>query len=71
VNGFVAIMEKGSFPNAGFALFRYNRVIIGGIDQNYKPSKIFVQAQSQISLKLFGELNMEDFPVNQAKDGFV
>lgn len=71
VSGFVAIMEKGSFPKAGFSLFRYDRVVIGGIDENYKPNEIFGQAQSQISLKLFGELNMEDFPVNQAKDGFV
>ena len=71
VNGFVAIMKDGSFPKAGFALFRQDRVIIGGPDQNYKPSAIFGQAQSQISLKLFGELNMNDFPVNQAKDGFV
>lgn len=71
VNGFVAIMKDGSFPKAGFALFRQDRVVIGGPDQNYKPSAIFGQAQSQISLKLFGELNMNDFPVNQAKDGFV
>jgi hypothetical protein len=71
VTGFVAIMGKGSFPKAGFSLFRYNRVVIGGLDQNYKPHEIFGQAQSQISLKLFGEFNMEDFPVNQAKDGFV
>lgn len=71
VDGFVAIMKDGSFPKAGFALFRQDRVIIGGPDQNYKPSTIFGQAQSQISLKLFGELNMNDFPVNQAKDGFV
>lgn len=71
VTGFVAIMDPGSFLNAGFALFRQDRVIIGGPDQNYKPSQIFGQIQSQISLKLFGELNMNDFPVNQAKDGFV
>ena len=71
VDGFVAIMKDGSFPKAGFALFRQDRVIIGGPDQNYKPSAIFGQAQSQISLKLFGELNMNDFPVNQAKDCFV
>ena len=64
-------MANGSFIHAGLSLFRYNRVIIGGPDQNYKPSTIFSQAQSQISLKLYGELNMEDFPVNQAKDGFV
>lgn len=71
VDGFVGIMQDGSYPKAGFALFRYNRVIIGGFGENYKPNYIFDQAQSQISLKLYGELNMEDFPVNQAKDGFV
>lgn len=71
VDGFVAIMDPGSFVNAGLALFRRNRVIIGGPDMNYKPTEIFGQQQSQRSLKLFGELNMDDFPVNQAKDGFV
>lgn len=71
VTGFVAIMNPGSFPKSGFALFRQDRVVIGGTDSNYKPSQIFGQAQSQKSLKLFGELNMNDFPVNQAKDGFI
>jgi hypothetical protein len=71
VTGFVAIMNPGSFPKAGFALFRQDRVVIGGTDNNYKPFQIFGQAQSQKSLKLFGELNMNDFPVNQAKDGFI
>ena len=71
VDGTVGIMKDGSYSKAGFALFRYGRVIIGGPDMNYKPIAIFKQAQSQVSLKLFGELNMEDFPVNQAKDGFI
>ncbi len=71
VDGFVAIMDPGSFIKAGFALFRQDRVVIGGPDQNYKPSQIFGQAQDTRSHKLFGELNMNDFPVNQAKDGFV
>ncbi len=71
VTGFVAIMNPGSFPKAGFALFRQDRVVIGGADSNYKPTQIFGQSQSQRSLKLFGELDMDDFPVNQAKDGFI
>ncbi|RKI97169.1 hypothetical protein D7W09_01180 [bacterium D16-34] len=71
VSGFVGIMNPGGFPKAGFALFRRNRVIVGGEDLNYKPREIFGQAQSQVSLKLFGELDMDDFPVNQAKDGFI
>ena len=71
VTGFVAIMNPGSFSKSGFALFRQDRVVVGGTDENYKPYDIFGQAQSQRSLKLFGELNMNDFPVNQAKDGFI
>jgi len=71
VDGKVGILNPGSFDKAGFALFRNNRVILGGEGENYKPYSIFGQAQSQISLKLFGELNMDDFQVNQAKDGFV
>lgn len=71
VVGFVGILANGSFPRAGFALFRRNRVVIGGDDFNYKPSQIYIQAQNQISLRLFGELDLDDFPINQAKDGFV
>lgn len=71
VTGFVGILANGGFGKAGFALFRRGRVVIGGEDQNYKPEYIFHQAQSPISHKLFGELDLDDFPVNQAKDGFV
>lgn len=70
ITGFVGILNSGSYNKAGFALFRRGRVVIGGEGQNYKPLSIFIQAQNQISLKLFGELNLEDFPINQAKDGF-
>lgn len=71
VKGFVGILANGGFGRAGFALFRRGRVVIGGEDQNYKPFKIFQQAQSTIAHKLFGEFDLDDFPVNQAKDGFV
>ena len=71
VRGFVGILANGGFGKAGFALFRRGRVVVGGEDQNYKPEGIFHQAQSPISHKLFGELDLDDFPVNQAKDGFV
>ena len=71
VTGFVGILANGGFGKAGFALFRRGRVVVGGEDQNYKPEIIFHQAQSPISHKLFGELDLNDFPVNQAKDGFI
>ncbi len=71
VTGFVGILANGGFGRAGFALFRRNRVVIGGDDYNFKPDEIFGQAQSPIAHKLFGELDLDDFPINQAKDGFV
>jgi len=71
VKGFVGILANGGFGRAGFALFRRGRVVVGGEEQNYKPERIFGQAQSPISHKLFGEFDLNDFPVNQAKDGFV
>lgn len=71
MTGFVGILANGGFGKAGFALFRRGRVVVGGEEQNYKPEIIFHQAQSPISHKLFGELDLNDFPVNQAKDGFV
>lgn len=71
VKGFVGILANGGFGRAGFALFRRGRVVIGGEDQNYKPDQIFHQAQSPIAHKLFGEFDLDDFPVNQAKDGFA
>ena len=71
VVGFVGILANGGFGRAGFALFRRNRVVVGGEEFNYKPDEIFGQAQSTIAHKLFGELDLDDFPINQAKDGFV
>ena len=71
VTGFVGILANGGFGKAGFALFRRGRVVIGGEEQNYKPTRIFGQSQSPIAHKLFGEIDLNDFPVNQAKDGFV
>lgn len=66
VNGFVGILKDGSFKKGGFALLRNNRVIV---DQ-YRPKEIFVQLQNAISKNMYGELDMIDFNVNQAKDGF-
>ena len=71
VVGFVGILANGGFGRAGFALFRRNRVVVGGEEFNYKPDEIFGQAQSTQAHKLFGELDLDDFPINQAKDGFV
>lgn len=73
VTGFAAILgpKDSGFKKAGFALFRRDRVVLGSEGDYYKPLTIFGEAQSPVSHKLFGELNLDDFPINQAKDGFV
>ena len=73
VTGFVGILggSDSGYKKAGFALFRRNRVVIGCEGDYYKPLSIFQEAQSTISHKLFGEIDLEDFDINQAKDGFV
>ena len=72
VTGFVGILgEDSGFIKAGLALFRRNRVVIGSEGDYYKPHGIFGQVQSHVSMQLFGEINLDDFQINQAKDGFV
>lgn len=68
--GYVALREEGKYKETGFALLRRGRVIIGGLDKNYKPRNIFKNANDFVSLRLFGELHLDDFPVTQAKDNF-
>ena len=69
-HGFVALRDQGSRKETGFALLRRGRVIIGGYDKNYKPRNIFKNDNDFVSLRFFGELNLDNFPVTQAKDNF-
>lgn len=70
VNGFVAIRKKASTTESGFTLIRRGRVIIGGYENNYRPKEIFGNSNSFVYQRLFGELNMDDWPVVQTKDNF-
>lgn len=70
LSGFCALRQEGSYKDAGFTLFRKNRVIIGGVNKGFKPDKIFKAANSFMSLRLFGEVNLDDWPVTQSKDDF-
>ena len=70
VNGFVALLETGSTSDAGFALMRKGRVIVGGSDKNYRPEEIFEKSNSYVYQRLYGEINLDDWPVTQTKDGF-
>ena len=70
VKGFIAIRETADTRRAGFTLMRRGRVILGGQDKNYRPNEIFGASNSYVYQRLFGELNMDDWPVTQAKDNF-
>lgn len=70
ISGFVGLLQNGSYKEAGLTLIRRNRVIIGGFEKGFKPSEIFGSANSWQSFRLFGEINMDNWPVTQAKDDF-
>lgn len=69
--GYAALSSEEAKVGAtrtGFALFRVNRAI----KINEKPYEIFGNTpNSPLGFKLFGELDMDDFEVNQAKDGLA
>jgi len=69
VNGFVAIREKASTSEAGFALFRRGRVIEGSYDNGFRPDFIFGAPNSYRYQRVFGELHLEGFNVNFTKKG--
>ena len=70
VNGFIAIREPASTSDAGFALLKNGRVIVGGYENNYRPEEIFEKSNSYVYQRLYGELNLNNWPVTQTKDGF-
>lgn len=70
VNGWIGIQKEGSYRKGGFALLRRGRVIIG-TDSNYLPEEIFGTGGTYQRLYVCGELNLDDFPITQAKDGFM
>ncbi len=68
--GWVGIRTPGSQRDAGFVLLRRGRVIVGGPGEGYKPLEIFGQGNTFRSQRLVGEIEMDDWPVTQAKDMF-
>ena len=70
VEGWIGIQEHGITKQSGFALLRRGRVVIG-TDSNYYPEKIFHTGQTYEKLYLVGELDLKDFEITQAKDGFM
>ena len=70
VTGMIAIRKVASTSEAGFTLLKNGRVIIGGYENNYRPSDIFGKQNSFEYQRLFGELSLDDWPVVQTKDNF-
>ena len=70
VYGFAALRETGSTSEAGFALFRRNRLIEGSMEDSYRPEAISGRSNSFTYQRLFGELHLEGFEVSHTKDGF-
>lgn len=68
--GWVGVRTPGSQRDAGFALLRRGRVIVGGPGEGYKPVELFGQGNTFRSQRLVGEINMDAWPVTQAKDAF-
>lgn len=70
VTGFAALRRTGSTSEAGFALFRRNRLIEGSADETYRPEEVFGRSNSFIYQRLFGELNISGIGITHTKDGF-
>ena len=70
VTGWIGLRDPASTSNAGFTLMRRGRVIVGGPGENYRPQEIFGKSNSFTYQRLFGEINLDDWEVTQAKDGF-
>jgi hypothetical protein len=69
-HGFAAIRRKASVSDAGFALFRRNRLIQGSGDEGYRPEYIFGKPNTFPYQRVFGEIHLEGFDVSHTKDGF-
>lgn len=68
--GFAALRETASTSEAGFALFRRDRLIVGSADEGYRPEAVFGKSNSYRYQRLFGELHLDGFEVTHTKDGF-
>lgn len=69
VHGFVAIREKASTMEAGFALFRRGRLIEGSFENGFRPDFIFGNPNSFKYQRIFGELHLDGFEVTFTKKG--
>ena len=67
--GFIAIRETASTRLAGLALFRRNRLVLGSVDETYRPQDIFGRSNSYAYQRIFGEVHLRGFNIAHTKDG--
>lgn len=71
VRGWICILAKGGRAKAGFDLFRRGRIILGR-PGGYRPALIFGESRNDlINQRLYGQIHLDDFPVNHLKDDFL
>ena len=75
VTGWACILGEGKRgrgrERAGFDLYRRGRVIVGR-PYGYRPPKEFGEARNDLlNQRLYGQLNLDSFPVNHLKDDFL
>jgi len=70
VRGKIWLRLPGNARRAGLHLFRRNRLVVGGPGEGYKPSEIFHAPNSFQAQRLVGEIDLDQWPVTQSKDGF-
>lgn len=70
VTGWVGIQKVMTRRDSGFVLMRRGRVIVGGPEEGYRPQEVVGMSNTHEHGRIVGELNMDKWPVNQAKDGF-
>ena len=68
-SGFVAIRETGNTRLAGLALFRRKRLVMGSVDETYRPEDIFGRTSTFPNQRIFGEIHLRGFFVSHTKNG--
>ncbi|EYR62445.1 hypothetical protein N866_08470 [Actinotalea ferrariae CF5-4] len=68
VGGWIGLLARGKAADAGFHLFRRDRLIQGGPPNGWKPWEIFGSPNSFQSQRLVGELNFDLWRVSHTKD---
>ena len=73
VKGFIMIRHTGSYKsNPGIRLLRNRRVILGTIGGSHpnKPDILVKTSNKYSAQRIYGEITLNDFPVNFTKTGF-